>query len=415
MRDFVVATWAFFRRFVVLARLGAPPRLIFLMVRWMVRVSVREFAFQYALLDAIVVATLVATGATGSLAGKIAAGVFALLLAIELRFASASWRSASAVADALADFEPVPESVRFPRSHLVFPALMLFARSVKVTRGVIYHREERRRVRLDIYRPARAASEGELRPAVIQVHGGGWIFGSRNEQGIPLLNHLAANGWVGFNVDYRLSPRATFPEHVIDVKRAIAWVREHADELGIDTNRIALTGGSAGGHLTAHAALTANDPAYQPGFEDADTSVAAAVPFYGLYDWLDEGHIHHPGIRDWLFEELVLKRTREQDPEAYRRASPPYLVHPDAPPFLVFHGEYDSLVPVADGRAFINRLAAVSRNPVRYVELPEAEHAFDIVPSLRTAAVVEGIERFLRATVPAAPEAEEPEASKAAA
>ncbi len=67
---------------------------------------------------------------------------------------------------------------------------------------------------------------------MIQVHGGGWIAGSRLEQGIPLLNHMAANGWIGFNIDYRLSPRATLPDHVIDVKRAIAWVRENAEELG---------------------------------------------------------------------------------------------------------------------------------------------------------------------------------------
>ena len=120
---------------------------------------------------------------------------------------------------------------------------------------------------------------------MIQVHGGGWILGSRSEQGIPLLNHMAANGWVGFNVDYRLSPRATLPDHVIDVKRAIAWVRENADELGVDPERIAITGGSAGGHLTALAALTANDRSLQPGFEDADTSVMAAVPFYGIYDF----------------------------------------------------------------------------------------------------------------------------------
>ena len=130
---------------------------------------------------------------------------------------------------------------------------------------------------------------------MIQVHGGGWIAGSRLEQGIPLLNHLAANGWIGFAVDYRLSPRATMPEHVIDVKRAIAWVRAHADELGVDPERIALTGGSAGGHLTALAALTADDKALQPGFEDADTSVAAAVPFYGIYDFTDPDTLYSPG------------------------------------------------------------------------------------------------------------------------
>ena len=233
----------------------------------------------------------------------------------------------------------------------------------------------------------------------MQVHGGGWIFGSRVEQGIPLLNHLASNGWVGFNVDYRLSPRATMPEHVVDVKRAIAWVRENHEKLGVDPERICITGGSAGGHLCALAALTSADKSLQPGFEDADTSVRAAVPFYGLYDLLDSERRYSPGVREWLMGKVVVKADRESDPDAFRRVSPIHRVHPDAPPFLVFHGEHDTLVPVGDARAFAERLEAVSRNDVLYVELPGSEHAFDLAPSLRTARVIEGIERFLRTVI----------------
>jgi acetyl esterase/lipase len=400
--------WAFARRFVVLIRLGAPPRLLFAVGRWMTAFTAREFAFQYAAIDAIVIAVLAFTGALAHTAGVVAAVIFGALLALEVRFAWQSWHSAAAVREALAEFPPEPDALGFPRSHLVLPALMLFSRHVKRRRGVVYHREERRRVRLDIYQPAAAPADGEPRPAVIQVHGGGWIYGSRLEQGIPLLNHLAANGWVGFNIDYRLSPRATMPEHVIDVKRAIAWVRSHADELGVDPSRIALTGGSAGGHLTALAGLTADDASLQPGFEDADTSVAAAVPFYGVYDFTDPDRSYLPGIRDWLLPKIVIKRELSADRAAYESYSPVYRVHAAAPPFCVFHGDHDSLVPVSDARAFVERLRAVSRNPVRYVELPGSEHAFDIFPSLRTARVVEGIERFLRTVIqPPADEANE--------
>jgi acetyl esterase/lipase len=318
---------------------------------------------------------------------------------VELRYAWLSWRSSRAVSRALSDYPSSPDAVRFPRSHLLLPLLMLFAREVEHRRGVVYHRQPNRLVRLDIYRPRRPGATGALRPAVVQVHGGGWIAGSRLEQGIPLLNHLAANGWVGFNVDYRLSPRATMPEHVIDVKRAIAWVREHSEELGVDPARIALTGGSAGGHLVALAALTADDKTLQPGFEEADTSVAAAVPFYGIYDFTDPDTLYSPGIRDWLLPRVIFKRTLEEAPELYRAASPFHRVHAGAPPFLVFHGDEDSLVPIGDARAFVDRLAAVSEHPARLVVLPGSEHAFDLFPSLRTAQVVEGIERFLRATV----------------
>jgi acetyl esterase/lipase len=388
---------ALLRRLFVLQRLGAPLRLHVQVWWWTVRLGVREFAFLYTAIDTAAFAAL-------ARARRVGAFVPGALLLIELRYAWLSWRSARAVREALLDYPRSPEEVRFPRSHLVLPFLMLFARSVQRERGVVYHRDADRIVRLDIYRPRGARTDGVRRPAVIQVHGGGWIAGSRLEQGIPLLNHLAANGWVGFNVDYRLSPEATMPEHVVDVKRAIAWVREHADELGIDPARIALTGGSAGGHLTALAALTSGDRSLQPGFEQADTSVAAAVPFYGVYDFTDPDTLYSPGIRDWLLPRVVFKRTLAAAPELYRAASPFHQVHAGAPPFLVFHGDQDTLVPIEDARAFVDRLAAISESPARLVELPGAEHAFDLFPSLRTARVVEAIERFLRATVAPPPD-----------
>ena len=232
---------------------------------------------------------------------------------------------------------------------------------------------------------------------MIQVHGGGWLAGSRYEQGIPLLNHLASIGWVGFNIDYRLSPQATWPDHIVDVKRAIAWVRENAGELGIDPEMICITGGSAGGHLTALAGLTINDPALQPGFEEADTTVAAAVPFYGVYDLTNLGGHYYPEIREWVLERIVVKRPVEEAGELYRSASPMFRVRADAPPFLVIHGDRDTLVPVGDARDFVERLREVSGERVAYVELAGAEHAFDLWPSERTARISEGIGRFLTA------------------
>jgi acetyl esterase/lipase len=266
-------------------------------------------------------------------------------------------------------------------------------RGVRHERGVVYARTGLRKLKLDVYLPT-APADGP-RPAILQVHGGAWVVGSRKEQGIPLLNHLAANGWVGFNVDYRMGPFHTWPAPVVDVKRAIAWVREHAEEYGVDPDFIALTGGSAGGHLTALAALTADDRSLQPGFEDADTSVQAAVPFYGVYDMLDDERIHLPLLHSWVLEPLVFKARREDVPERFRDASPTFRVHAGAPPFLVIHGRADSLVPVADARRFVERLREASDAPVVYAELRGAQHAFDFVPSARTAPMVESIERFL--------------------
>jgi acetyl esterase/lipase len=251
------------------------------------------------------------------------------------------------------------------------------------------------RLSLDVYKPKTPAADGERRPAIIQIHGGGWVIGDKREQGIPLLNHLARNGWVGFNVNYRLSPKAKAPDHLIDCKQAIAWVREHADEYGVDPDFIAVTGGSAGGHLAAMVALTANDPEYQPGFEDVDTAVQAAVPFYGVYDVTDRDGNMLPGFMSDFIEPMVMGSRIVEDPDAFERYSPAYRVHADAPPSLIIHGSNDVLVPVEIARSFAERLSTVSTSAVAYAELQGAQHAFDVFASPRTVRTVEYVERFL--------------------
>ena len=203
-------------------------------------------------------------------------------------------RSDEELSSALSSLVPAAELDERPaavRAGALVP-LLTGNRRRRRTRDVVFTDRDpsdptSRRLKLDVYQPLEDAAPGERRPAVLQIHGGAWVLGSKNEQGIPLLNHLASCGWVGFNADYRLSPTVKFPGHLVDLKRALVWIREHADEYGVDPNFIAVTGGSAGGHLCALMALTQNDPAFQPGFEDADTSVQAAVPFYGVYDLTD--------------------------------------------------------------------------------------------------------------------------------
>jgi acetyl esterase/lipase len=263
-------------------------------------------------------------------------------------------------------------------------------------------------LRLDVHRrraprttgaanPALSASAipGQPRPTFIYVHGGAWMIGDRRRQGLPLLQHLAARGWACFSVDYRLSPAATFPDHVIDVKRAIAWVRDRAAEYGADPDFVVIAGNSAGGHLASLAALTAHDPVYQPGFESSDTSVQACVAFYGVYDFLDRnGHWRHPGMLG-LLEKHVMKQRRDLAPAAFDAASPIARVHAGAPPFLVVHGSCDSVCPVAEARSFFAALQSTSRDVAAYAELPGAQHAFEIFPSVRTAHTLDGVTRFL--------------------
>ena len=267
---------------------------------------------------------------------------------------------------------------------------------VVVERNIEFRKAAGKRLRLDVYRPADSSPVGDQRrPAILQIHGGGWIIGDKREQGIPLLRYLAARGWVGFNANYRLSPGATFPDHLVDLKAALVWIRAHADEYGVDPDFVVVTGGSAGGHLTALMALTANDPRYQPGFEDADTTVQAAVPFYGVYDFTNRNDTMPPEFLRWLAEPYIIKAFIDDEPERFRDASPIDQVRPDAPPFLIVHGDHDTLAPVADARLFVERLKAVSDSEVFYVELRGAQHAFDVFGSPRTRRMVQASERFL--------------------
>lgn len=302
--------------------------------------------------------------------------------------AQKTFEAALSVVEPRADVEPVPWR------QLVLP----FSRrrqGVRVTKDVEFRRVAGTILRLDVVAPA---DHGVNRPAIVQVHGGSWVMGDKREQGWPLLSHLAANGWVCFNLNYRLSPGATFPDHLIDLKAGLAWIRQHADAWGIDPRFIAVTGGSAGGHLAALMALTENDPAYQPGFEDADTTVQAAVPIYGVYDFT--GRLGENRLPFWYrrLESQIMKAFRRDEPEKFKRASPIDRIHAGAPPFFVIHGDRDTLAPVEEARYFAHELRKASHAPVVYAELSGAQHAFDLFCSPRTVHMVAAVLQFLNAT-----------------
>jgi acetyl esterase/lipase len=219
-------------------------------------------------------------------------------------------------------------------------------------------------------------------------------MGGKQGQAHPLMAHLAERGWVCVAINYRLSPRSTWPDHIVDVKRALAWVKATIADHGGDPRFVAITGGSAGGHLSSLAALTPDLAAYQPGFEDADTAVQAAVPFYGVYDVAGRTPVANRGLEP-LLARRVFKTSLDDDRANWELASPITHVGPDAPPFFVLHGTNDTVVPVEAARDFVDRFRAVATRPVAYAELPRAQHAFDVLPSVRAHHTVHAVERFL--------------------
>ncbi len=250
-----------------------------------------------------------------------------------------------------------------------------------------------KRNHLDIWRRSDLPLDARS-PVLIQIHGSAWTRGSKRGQGYPLMAHMAERGWVCVAINYSLAPAARWPAHIVDVKRAIAWVKREIADHGGDPDFIAVTGGSAGGHLSALAALTANDPVFQPGFEDADTSVRAAVPLYGVYDLLDRAG-DSPRQQEEFLSRIVIGAPQHEAYEVWDQGSPLSQIRRDAPPIFVIHGSIDTFTNHEQARAFADALREVAHSPVAYAELPGAQHSFDVMPTRRTAATVEAIDRFL--------------------
>ncbi|QLL10351.1 alpha/beta hydrolase [Mycobacterium vicinigordonae] len=245
---------------------------------------------------------------------------------------------------------------------------------------------------LDVWRRSDLAP-GHRAPVLIQVPGGAWSVNGKRPQAYTLMSRMVELGWICVSINYSKSPRAKFPAHIIDVKRAIAWVRENIGDYGGDSDFIAITGGSAGGHLASLAALTPNDPMFQPGFERADTTVQAVAPYYGVYDFTDFDNMHEMMLP--FLEQFVMKARFEEEPERFVAASPISYVHSEAPPFFVLHGERDELVPNGQARAFCAALRGAGAATVTYAELANAHHAFDITPTVRSRLAADAVADFL--------------------
>lgn len=231
-------------------------------------------------------------------------------------------------------------------------------------------------------------------PVLLHVPGGAWIYGTRDQQAKPLLQHMARQGWLCLDISYRLGPKHRFPAMLIDVLRAIAWAKANVAQYGGDPARIAVTGGSAGGHLTALVALQHDEPAAKPGFETSDCRVAAAVPAYGRYDFIDRlgfWRRNHEAIRVFHAENVM---ATDADARLWDLASPIAAVRGDAPPMLVIHGRHDSLLHCEEAEAFVAAQRQAGGD-ASYLELSGGQHAYDWLHSAATAGHVRAISAWL--------------------
>ena len=226
-----------------------------------------------------------------------------------------------------------------------------------VERDVVYGKAGDMELKLDLARPASGAGPF---PAIVMIHGGGWRNGDKKAY-IPVLRRFADAGYVGASVNYRLTPAHRFPAQVEDVKCAVRYLRERAQELKIDPDRIGALGHSAGGHLALMlGALGASDGLEGTGgHADRSSRVTAVVNYFGPADLAREGPGVVPGndpaarqkVAD-LLDELLrdLLGTADRKDPAMAKASPVTYLTADDAPVLTFHGTEDLLVPVEQAR-----------------------------------------------------------------
>jgi acetyl esterase/lipase len=224
---------------------------------------------------------------------------------------------------------------------------------VEVIRDVVSGTGGGRALRLHMVRSRNHS--GVTLPAVIYVHGGFWMGGTR-DRGLERLPGLVQRGYVGATIEYRLSQEATFPAQIEDCKMAVRYLRAHADEYGIDAEHIGVWGGSAGGHLAALLGTSGGVASLEGhgGWPEQSSRVQAAVDMYGPTDLLQagsgykgrrgvDGNIPHPDEADSP-ESLLVGGAVQENKDKANAANPISYIRRDCPPFLVIHGTADALV-----------------------------------------------------------------------
>jgi acetyl esterase/lipase len=244
----------------------------------------------------------------------------------------------------------------------------------KPTATTTYNTVDGQDLQMDVWQPDDQASASNS--AVVYVYGGGFESGSR-DQWAPYFQHLTSQGITVFSMDYRLSTPTdpSWDKAAGDVKCAVGWVHQNADRFGIDTERVAISGGSAGGNLALLAAYSANSAAVPASCDVEDTSVRAVVDFYGPTD-LKNLYVGTPStpVRASLVQ--YLGGTPETQPERYRDFSPITHVDENSPPTLIIQGLRDTGVQAEESTNLAESLDSVAvENEI--LLLPDTEHAFD--------------------------------------
>lgn len=271
------------------------------------------------------------------------------------------------------DDDVIPQLMKslLPLALLSLTPLALSA-APKTFKDIPYVTAGHERQRLDLYLPE--STEGPL-PLLIWVHGGGWQNGSK-ENGLPMRQGWTGRGYAVASLNYRLSGHAIFPAQIEDCKAAIRWLRAHASEYGLDPDRFGVWGSSAGGHLVALLGTSGDVKEFDVGEHlDHSSRVQAVCDYYGPTDF--EAFVTRPGYESHASptspEAKLLGGTVLENLELAAKANPITHVTNDDPPFLIVHGDKDSVVPIQQSELLFDALKKAGR-PVHFHTIKGAAH-----------------------------------------
>lgn len=241
------------------------------------------------------------------------------------------------------------------------PIEPLVSESIIAEQDIVYKTTETSNLKLDIYRPK--ISSEEKCPAVLLIHGGGWISGSKENQRI-MAQHLAENGFVAITASYRLSREAPYPAGVIDLKDALRWMKLNAEKYHVDTKKIAVLGTSAGAQLATLVEVTPNSEIYNEKDEKISSEVQAIVNIDGITSFI------HPDAEESEIAGLWLGGLRNENPKNWKEASPLEYVDKNTPPILFinssrprFHAGRDDMIKILNKNNIYSEVHTLKDSP----------------------------------------------------
>ena len=236
-------------------------------------------------------------------------------------------------------------------------------------KDITYCTMEGTAIKLDVYYPAQFSAEPW--PVVIYVHGGAWQKGDKSEgAGFRAVDGLQSAGFLVVSINYRLAPQFLFPAQIQDVKCAVRYLRAHAGQYHLNSEKIGVWGGSAGGHLVALLGTSDGTPGWDVGeYLNQSSRVQAVVDMFGPADLTVEFD-----ASNFQTARAVFGATDLNDPKL-AAASPVTYIDPGDPPFLILHGDQDATVPLEQSQILYQRLQ-VAGVKVQLVMVNGAGHGF---------------------------------------